>query len=441
MVNRKRYRRKPSLYETVQNLIEAGEVGQPSTPWSVGRKQPNVPGLLRGLVLDDALEFPERFSSQSQLIKPENQHISSCGAEFVQGNADLTWPFPDCAETGEMGKESSQEHAWQPVSIIWLSNADLYCMGGHFPARIENILPSHESNGWSSAQYKTKREPTDNIRGSTPKIRNVNMECSWNENEGKTRRNLREADLTVHATRPACAEEPLVAESFDNSSQLQPQSFPFQASGRIGEYGLSPMGRFLTPAYECPIFQYQVEPPSALASEECRLNTTEICYEPNCCPRIPIEGPTRPWASQESVQSTPCDLDGLSRRFTLSNIREVQQDPRWGSVPVQDGSQAKSDSKAAVSLSERGRWAKGQRSSCRSRSRDAFLVKCKQSGMSYKEIKTHGQFCEAESTLRGRYRTLTKRKEYRVRKPDWKEKDVRAPPLVVRKVAKHHEIS
>lgn len=60
----------------------------------------------------------------------------------------------------------------------------------------------------------------------------------------------------------------------------------------------------------------------------------------------------------------------------------------------------------------------------RSHSRDAFLIQCKRRGMSYKDIKKIGGFEEAESTLRGRFRTLTKRKEQRVRKPQWKEKDV-----------------
>jgi hypothetical protein len=44
--------------------------------------------------------------------------------------------------------------------------------------------------------------------------------------------------------------------------------------------------------------------------------------------------------------------------------------------------------------------------------------------LSYKDIKRLGGFEEAESTLRGRFRTLTKSKEQRVRKPQWKDKDV-----------------
>jgi hypothetical protein len=56
--------------------------------------------------------------------------------------------------------------------------------------------------------------------------------------------------------------------------------------------------------------------------------------------------------------------------------------------------------------------------------KDDFLVRSKLAGMSYKEIRSQGQFSEAESTLRGRFRTLTKHKTARVRKPEWGDNDV-----------------
>lgn len=56
--------------------------------------------------------------------------------------------------------------------------------------------------------------------------------------------------------------------------------------------------------------------------------------------------------------------------------------------------------------------------------RDAQLIEWKRAGLSYKEIKRIGGFKEAESTLRGRFRTLTKAKEHRVRKPKWLKRDV-----------------
>lgn len=56
--------------------------------------------------------------------------------------------------------------------------------------------------------------------------------------------------------------------------------------------------------------------------------------------------------------------------------------------------------------------------------KDDFLVRSKLAGMSYKEIRRQGKFTEAESTLRGRFRTLTKHKMARVRKPEWDDNDV-----------------
>ena len=56
--------------------------------------------------------------------------------------------------------------------------------------------------------------------------------------------------------------------------------------------------------------------------------------------------------------------------------------------------------------------------------KDDFLVRSKLAGMSYKDIRRRGNFVEAESTLRGRFRTLTKHKAARVRKPEWTDNDV-----------------
>lgn len=55
---------------------------------------------------------------------------------------------------------------------------------------------------------------------------------------------------------------------------------------------------------------------------------------------------------------------------------------------------------------------------------DDFLVRSKLAGMTYREIRKKGNFTEAESTLRGRFRTLTKDKEARVRRPEWTDDDV-----------------
>ncbi|KAI0542200.1 hypothetical protein GGR58DRAFT_526283 [Xylaria digitata] len=68
--------------------------------------------------------------------------------------------------------------------------------------------------------------------------------------------------------------------------------------------------------------------------------------------------------------------------------------------------------------------------------KNRFLVESKLAGMTYREIRRQGGFTEAESTLRGRFRTLTKNKEQRVRKPEWRDKDIRLLKKAVRKLAK-----
>ncbi|KAJ4398410.1 hypothetical protein N0V85_006292 [Neurospora sp. IMI 360204] len=67
---------------------------------------------------------------------------------------------------------------------------------------------------------------------------------------------------------------------------------------------------------------------------------------------------------------------------------------------------------------------------------DALLVLLRKQGKSYKQIRQQGRFTEAESTLRGRYRTLTKSREQRVRKPEWTDKDLRLLEQAVRTLAK-----
>jgi hypothetical protein len=57
--------------------------------------------------------------------------------------------------------------------------------------------------------------------------------------------------------------------------------------------------------------------------------------------------------------------------------------------------------------------------------RNQYLLDMREKGFTYKEIKDSGNFDEAESTLRGRVRVLTKARSERVRKPEWTDRDVR----------------
>ncbi|TVY44714.1 hypothetical protein LOCC1_G003071 [Lachnellula occidentalis] len=73
--------------------------------------------------------------------------------------------------------------------------------------------------------------------------------------------------------------------------------------------------------------------------------------------------------------------------------------------------------------------------------KDDYLVRSKLAGMSYKDIRRQGKFTEAESTLRGRFRTLTKHKAARVRKPEWNDNDVRLLNKAVHKLTSSSNLS
>ncbi|RYO81253.1 hypothetical protein DL766_000269 [Monosporascus sp. MC13-8B] len=79
--------------------------------------------------------------------------------------------------------------------------------------------------------------------------------------------------------------------------------------------------------------------------------------------------------------------------------------------------------------------------STRRSEKDEFLIRSKESGMKYREIREKGGFKEAESTLRGRYRSLTKSKEARVRNPQWQENDLHLLRKAVHKLARGSDLS
>lgn len=68
-------------------------------------------------------------------------------------------------------------------------------------------------------------------------------------------------------------------------------------------------------------------------------------------------------------------------------------------------------------------------SAARHKWEDELLFREWKKGTPYRRIKAMGNFKVAESTLRGRIRTMTKDKSERVRRPEWTAEDVRQRPL------------
>ncbi|KAF6808300.1 hypothetical protein CSOJ01_07623 [Colletotrichum sojae] len=120
----------------------------------------------------------------------------------------------------------------------------------------------------------------------------------------------------------------------------------------------------------------------------------------------------------------------VSRRSTPPR-RMLSSDPKPESRPSK---QPKSCPTAQASTALSDFAERAERSA-----KDEYLLKAKAEGLTYREIRAKGGFSEAESTLRGRYRTLTKSKEERVRKPEWTDTDIYLLRKAVRKYSKGND--
>lgn len=116
--------------------------------------------------------------------------------------------------------------------------------------------------------------------------------------------------------------------------------------------------------------------------------------------------------SSPTPNSTPSTRNSSSWRAGVATPRPKKLEPK-PVTPEPESSRTSLPQSSATAQATHHRDAK-----------DDFLVRSKLAGMSYKEIRRQGKFTEAESTLRGRFRTLTKHKAARVRKPEWDENDV-----------------
>ncbi|KAI1655041.1 hypothetical protein F4813DRAFT_398618 [Daldinia decipiens] len=139
-------------------------------------------------------------------------------------------------------------------------------------------------------------------------------------------------------------------------------------------------------------------------------------------PIVSSESPSSSKGKRPALPQLSADAEQSSHKIRTSQKPEHQDAAAQGS----EGSPARGRGTRVV---ERARSAK-----------DDFLVRSKLAGKTYREIRLEGNFTEAESTLRGRFRTLTKDKEARVRKPEWQDNDIRLLKKAVRKLAKGNDI-
>ncbi|KAJ5626139.1 hypothetical protein N7510_002448 [Penicillium lagena] len=153
---------------------------------------------------------------------------------------------------------------------------------------------------------------------------------------------------------------------------------------------------------------------------------------------VPSPSPSSPTTSHNSCRSFVAPKPSSSHRWDLEPYNNHYDHPNTESILVDNSNTYTLDQKVQPrtqtppptenvysSSSQPCRNASGITVGLHyTDSRNAFLIDWKRRGLSYKDIKRLGGFKEAESTLRGRFRTLTKAKEQRVRKPKWHKEDV-----------------
>lgn len=174
------------------------------------------------------------------------------------------------------------------------------------------------------------------------------------------------------------------------------------------------------PAHNCP-FKAEPESHNVLHSMPLRLNAKpkgrkELPMPMRRRPLLSLSPSPIPFARNtispsspsSSVSSkAPASLYSPPLKTTLKTTLVYRSKLAKERQPEEE----ESDSEVAKANAERAK-------------KDEFLVQNKRAGMTYREIRRKGNFTEAESTLRGRYRTLTKDKNARVRKPEFLDNDV-----------------
>nr|OQO24574.1 hypothetical protein B0A51_09731 [Rachicladosporium sp. CCFEE 5018] len=125
----------------------------------------------------------------------------------------------------------------------------------------------------------------------------------------------------------------------------------------------------------------------------------------------------------QPVASYPMIDTTIPRTITTATLRDLHRIPMIDDIEEPSNGNATNTSTVVdISAQEEEEYNKALEDR---RRKDDYLLAMRNKGYSYREIKRRGKFREAESTLRGRVRVLTKDKSERVRRPEWTEGDIR----------------
>ncbi|KAL2444230.1 hypothetical protein ABEF95_015998 [Exophiala dermatitidis] len=175
---------------------------------------------------------------------------------------------------------------------------------------------------------------------------------------------------------------------------------------------------FLSPTLSCDFDLFELGT-DCIAPEQISINTASSSYPP------PPDGAALTLGPPELSMNphVPTSNPYLRTRPLMQESQTYVDLERCRSLGLWD-TEAQGRAVRSSSTTSTGKRPLLARNAIRDTSKDEYLVRCKEQGMSYKQIKESGGFDEAESTLRGRYRALTKPREARLRKPEWGPREV-----------------
>lgn len=151
-------------------------------------------------------------------------------------------------------------------------------------------------------------------------------------------------------------------------------------------------------------------------SKACRTTATETSLGLQYAPLSSNSLAGLPMLAARSMH----DTIAKDEKPTLSRgrFRDVDGLPTGASTPPSEHTRRRGTAQLSIAPAV-------TESSNSRKARDQYLLDMREKGFTYREIKDSGDFEEAESTLRGRVRVLTKARSERVRKPEWTDRDVR----------------
>ena len=226
-------------------------------------------------------------------------------------------------------------------------------------------------------------------------------------------------------------EVPSANEEIVRELNHEPRVNDTQTDGLSSSYAIAPYGSVGLepfPALQRPPavpFAYQGTTTSTTLSPQNEAASRPIVYQPT--PHYQSLSHSIYLSKPGSPNNMPSATDTSTAPVIMTHPDNIhyQRQQQAQSMANTDSSMARAPESASEAFASAPVSSAPTPASASQSSRNSFLMDCKRRGLSYKEIKRLGNFKEAESTLRGRYRTLTKSKDQRVRKPQWEEPDVR----------------